>query len=249
MSSYFILIFAGLLAGGLNAIAGGGTFISFPALVWLGIPPISANATATLTALPGYCTSAWSFKTHILSEGRASLIRFISISILGGAVGAVLLLSTSNQIFSAIVPYLMLFATLVFTFGQKLIAKISGKTQLGVMAAIIIFFFVSIYGGYFNGGLGIMLLASFSVIGHANIHYMNGMKNLLSAILSIVSASIFIASGLIDWPSALVLGLATAIGGFIGGHFSVKIKNVSYLRVFIMCVGFFLSLAFFLKNY
>ncbi len=249
MTSFIILTLAGLIAGSLNAVAGGGTFISFPALIWLGIAPVSANATATLTALPGYFTSAWSFRKEIASESKSHLYHTIILAIVGGCIGAVLLLSTSDRLFSGIVPYLMLFATFLFAFGRILLRSFSGKGLLGIAASSAILLIVSIYGGYFNGGLGIMLLASFSIIGHTNIHYMNGMKNLISGILSLASTMIFIASGLIDWSSALILGIATAIGGFVGGYYSTKIRNIALLRGFIMCVGLFLSAAFFYKYY
>jgi len=249
MISVITLIAAGLMAGALNAVAGGGTFISFPALVWLGIPPVSANATATLTALPGYFTSAWAFKGEIARESKAALGRILLFAVLGGCIGAVLLLNTSDKLFSGLVPHLMFFATMLFAFGQKMIKKINGHAQISVPVSSLIIVGVSVYGGYFNGGLGIMLLASFTIIGYSNIHFMNGMKNLISAILSSASAVIFIMSGLIEWPSALILGSATAVGGLIGGHYSTKIKNISYLRIFIMIVGLTLSVLFFIKNY
>jgi len=233
--------YSGRLAGGLNAVAGGGTFISYPALIWLGIPPVTANATATLTALPGYIASALAFKKEIIKESKADLFRILTISIIGGCIGALLLLNTSDKMFSGIVPHLMLFATALFAFGPKLIARIKGDGRLGLVA--------SVYGGYFNGGLGIMLLASFTIIGYRNLHFMNGMKNLISAILSSSSATIFIFSGLIDWHSAVILGTSTAIGGVVGGHYSTQIKNISYLRVFIMLVGLSLSVIFSVQNY
>ena len=143
----------------------------------------------------------------------------------------------------------MLFATALFAFGPKLIARIKGDGRLGIVAAAIIILIVSVYGGYFNGGLGIMLLASFTIIGYRNLHFMNGTKNLISAILSSASAIIFIFSGLIDWHSAGILGAASAVGGVVGGHYSTRIKNTSYLRVFIMLVGLSLSVIFFIQNY
>lgn len=247
MTTYLILIAAGLCAGGLNAIAGGGTFISFPALVWTGIPPIMANATATLTALPGYCASAWSFRKDLMSEGTANLKRIVIIASIGGVIGALLLLATSDQVFSGIVPYLLMLATIMFAFGQKIIGRFSGSAGLGLMASTIVMLVVSIYGGYFNGGLGIMLLACFTVMGYTNLHYMNGLKNLLSALLSVVSAAIFIASGLIDWHAALILGTATAAGGYIGGHYSTKVKNIALLKKFIIAVGVVLTIVFFIR--
>ena len=249
MTSEIILIAAGLFAGGLNAVAGGGTFISFPALIWLGIPPVSANATATLTALPGYFTSAWAFRGEIAKESKANLFKILGFAVIGGCIGAGLLLNTSDKLFSGIVPYLMLFATLLFAFGQHLISALNGPAKLSLFVSSTIIILVSIYGGYFNGGLGIMLLASFTILGYSNLHFMNGMKNLISGILSLASATIFIMSGLIDWNAAIILGSATAVGGLIGGHYSAKIRDIRLLRLFIMIIGFTLSVLFFAQSY
>ncbi|WP_439110189.1 sulfite exporter TauE/SafE family protein [Lentibacter sp.] len=246
MLEILVLCAAGFAAGALNAVAGGGTFISFPALVWLGVPPIMANATATLTAIPGYAGSAWAFRRDISAEGAVSLRGMLAIAALGGLIGALLLTVTSEAAFVGLVPWLLLLATGVFAAGPKILQMLKGKGlgALGGSAALMV---VSVYGGYFNGGLGIMLLAAFGVMGFQNLHGMNGLKNLMSALLSIVSATALAVAGLIAWKSALVLALATTAGGYVGAAYARKITNMKLLRGAIVAVGLVMTLLFFLK--
>ena len=246
MLEILVLCAAGFAAGALNAVAGGGTFISFPALVWLGVPPIMANATATLTAIPGYAGSAWAFRRDISAEGAVSLRGMLAIAALGGLIGALLLTVTSEEAFVGLVPWLLLLATGIFAAGPKILQMLKGKGlgALGGSAALMV---VSVYGGYFNGGLGIMLLAAFGVMGFQNLHGMNGLKNLMSALLSIVSATALAVAGLIAWKSALVLALATTAGGYVGAAYARKITNMKLLRGAIVAVGLVMTLLFFLK--
>lgn len=246
MLEIIVLCVAGFAAGALNAVAGGGTFISFPALVWIGVPPIMANATATLTALPGYIGSAWGFRHDTKPEGALGLRALFGIAALGGLIGALLLMVTSEAVFVGLVPWLLLLATVVFALGPKILEALKGRGfgPLGSAAAL---FVVSIYGGYFNGGLGIMLLAAFGLMGWSNLHAMNGMKNILSALLSLVSAATLALAGLIAWKSALVLALATTAGGYVGAAYARKITNMAMLRAAIVAVGLIMALLFFMK--
>ncbi|MHA7875742.1 sulfite exporter TauE/SafE family protein [Roseivivax sp.] len=246
--SLLVLTLAGLLAGIVNAVAGGGTLLTFPALVWLGVPPIMANATATLTALPGYLGSAWAYRRDIAAEGALSLRAIVILAALGGLLGAGLLLVTPGEAFTGIVPWLLLVATLAFALGPRLIAALQargrGAAGLGLSAFGVIA--VAGYGGYFNGGLGIMLLALFGLIGFRDLHGMNGLKNLLSAVLSSVSVVAYASAGLIAWDQALVLALATTLGGYIGARQARRITNTGPLRAGIVAVGAVLTLVFFL---
>ena len=234
-------------AGALNAVAGGGTFISFPALVWIGIPPVMANATATLTALPGYAGSAWAFRRDMEAEGPISLRLMLGIAVLGGLLGALLLTVTSDEAFMGLVPWLLLVATAVFAAGPWLLPRLAGGAGLGLAGAVGVLLAVSVYGGYFNGGLGIMLLAAFGLMGFKNLHGMNGLKNVLSALLSLVSAVTLALAGLIAWKSALVLALATTVGGYTGAALARKITNLALLRAGIVAVGLIMTILFFMK--
>ncbi|RFP88542.1 sulfite exporter TauE/SafE family protein [Rhodobacteraceae bacterium 63075] len=247
MLEMLVLGIAGFSAGALNAVAGGGTFISFPALVWIGIPPVMANATATLTALPGYVGSAWAFRRDMEAEGPISLRPMLGIAVLGGLLGALLLTVTSDEAFMGLVPWLLLVATAVFAAGPWILPRLAGGAGLGLAGAVAALLAVSVYGGYFNGGLGIMLLAAFGLMGFKNLHGMNGLKNVLSALLSLVSAVTLALAGLIAWKSALVLALATTAGGYIGAALARKITNLALLRAGIVAVGLIMTILFFMK--
>ena len=249
MFSTFVLVIAGLLAGGVNAVAGGGTLLSFPALVWLGVPPIMANATATLTALPGYIGSAWAYRDDIKAEGALRLRTIVTVAACGGLIGAGLLLATPGDAFIGIVPWLLLMATTLFAIGPKLVAHMRSKGNgvAGPVLSALGIGVVAAYGGYFNGGLGIMFLAVFGLIGFRDLHGMNGLKNLLAAVLSVVSVTTYATAGLIAWESAAVLAVSTTVGGYIGAKYARRIKRTEPLRVAIIAVGAVLTVVFFVK--
>ncbi|SEN47975.1 hypothetical protein SAMN05216227_101525 [Pseudorhodobacter antarcticus] len=244
-----ILIMAGFAAGALNAVAGGGTFLTLPALIYTGVPPVAANATATLTALPGYVASAWAYRHDLRAEGALGLRAVLAVAAFGALAGAGLLLVTSDSVFTGLVPWLLLGATVLFAIGPRLIAatRSQGFGPAGPLVSAAVLLAVSIYGGYFNGGLGIMLLAAFGLLGYSDLHNMNGLKNVLSAALSLISALAFVAAGLIVWQAAVPMAIASALGGFAGGHYSRKITNTALLRLFITAVGVGMSVLFFLR--
>lgn len=244
---FFVTItISGLLAGALNAVAGGGTFLTFPALVWLGVPPIMANATATIGALPGYASSAWGYRADVSAEGTLGLRAIISLGALGGLLGAGLLLVTPGAVFEGLVPWLLLVATVLFATGPRVLAfvRARGFGPAGPVLSGAAVLAVSIYGGYFNGGLGILLLAMLGLIGFVNLHGMNGLKVLLSAVLSLVSAAAYAAAGLIDWDAALIMAVATTIGGYLGAR-GAKLIRMDHLRIGITAVGLVMTLLFF----
>ncbi len=243
-----VLIVAGLAAGMLNAIAGGGTFISFPALVWVGVPPVMANATATLTALPGYLSSAWAYRHDIETRDPLPIVNLLMIAAIGGLAGAGLLLVTSQSVFSALVPWLLLLGTLVFGLGPYAMTHLNLAAKPPRLVAIGVMLTVSIYGGYFNGGLGIMLLAAFGLMGMTNLHGMNGLKNIISALLSMVSVVAYSVAGLIAWDAALVLALAQFSGGYLGARAALRITDPTKLRWAITGIGIIMTAIFFMRS-
>ncbi|EPX77949.1 sulfite exporter TauE/SafE family protein [Salipiger mucosus] len=249
MLSYAVLIVAGLLAGALNAVAGGGTFLSFPALVWAGVPPVAANATATLAALPGYLGSTWAFRQDIAASHRLPPLLVIGTAALGGGLGAFLLLATPGEVFSGIVPWLLGFATVIFALGPRITALLTrrGLGKPGVVAVTLTLMIVTSYGGYFNGGVGILLLAALGLLGMSNLKEMNGLKNLMSSILSLISVTIYVAAGLIAWKHALVMGLACAAGGYLGAALFRRVSKPAVLRVFITLVGTVMTIVFLVR--
>lgn len=246
MLDYLVLVLAAFLAGILNTIAGGGTFLTFPALVYAGVPPVSANATSAVAVFPGYFGGAAGFQRELRSFESESLFKVIAVTGIGGLMGSLLLLMSSNEVFSAIVPFLLLMATLVFAFSDKIQAW-ARENRLGVQPnGSIGTILVSIYGGYFNGGLGIVLLALFSLWGMKDIHTMNGLKNGLSFVLSAISVATFAVAGIVIWPQALAMMLAAIVGGYLGAPIA-RALPVNVVRGLVIGVGAAMSAIFFVR--
>src|SRR6056300_914175 len=243
MLEWIVLIVAAFAAGVLNTIAGGGSFLTFPALVFSGLPPVAANATSAVAVLPGYLSGTLGFAKELRAFDRGLLIRLTLWTLAGGLVGAGLLMASSNQAFSMLVPFLLLGATGVFLFSQNLRAwaernarKIAPYGAFGLVV-------VTIYGGYFNGGLGIVLLALFALWGMTDIHQMNGLKNGLSFALSLISVVAFAVGGLVAWPQAFVMMGAATVGGYAGAPIARALPRAA-VRWLVIVVGFGMSAIF-----
>ncbi len=238
-----LLLAAAFLAGALNSVAGGGSFLTLPALVFTGVPPVVANATGTVALLPGYIAGAWGFREDTAAPPGLSMRLLVVLSLLGGAAGAALLLLTSNAAFNRIVPWLLLAATALFAFGPQLRSRLAGGTPstsratVGVLA-------VAAYGGYFNGGLGILLLALFGLLGQTNLNAMNGLKNWVSALLTAIAVLIYAAGGLVQWREALLMMVAATLGGYVGARVARRIP-ANWLRAGIVLTGLVMSALFF----
>lgn len=244
-----ILVVAAFLAGLLNAIAGGGSFLTFPALAFVGIPPIAANATSAVAVFPGYLSSALGFRKQLGELPRNALWAYTILSIIGGALGAVLLLITPSELFEWIVPWLLLLATLLFAFDKSLrrLSRQSRTKQTGrPFGKTIATLLVTTYGGYFNGGLGIVLLALFSGLGMRDIQLMNGLKNILSFILSAASVLTFTSAGIVRWPEAVLMMISATLGGYAGAYLAQTLPSAT-IRALVIVVGFSMSLVFFIR--
>ena len=241
-----VLMFAALLAGALNAVAGGGTFLTFPALVYVGVPPIPANATSTLAVFPGYLSGALGFRQELAAIDRSRLLRLLGLSLLGGLIGSLLLLVTPARVFQAVVPWLLLLATLVFAVGDAMAARFQGRTGRPLVPLGPGTFIVSVYGGYFNGGLGIMLMALFSAAGMRDLNAMNGIKNGISFVLSAISVATFASAGLIAWPEAVLMMGGSTAGGYLGARVA-RVMSRLVVRTLIVGVGLGMSALFFLR--
>lgn len=247
MIEIFIIVAAGFLCGALNAIAGGGTFVTLPVLIWIGIPPVVANATATTMAVPGYIASVWAFRHDIRAEGALRLGTIIMIAALGGILGAVLLIVTSPDAFMTLVPWLLLTATLLFAFAPRL-QNLSERGSIGTRStsiAVIVLLLVTTYGGYFNGGLGIIMLAALALQGYRNIHGMNGLKNLLASILSTLSVVTFMTADLIAWDAAIPMAIANICGAYLTSKFVRHMTRIDVLRGVIIAIGGVMTVVFF----
>jgi uncharacterized membrane protein YfcA len=238
-----LLIVAGFGAGIINAIAGGGSFLTFPALVFTGVPTIAANATSAVAVFPGYLSGALGFLKELKTYPRGQITILIGLSILGGVLGSLLLLVTPASVFSFVIPWLLGFATLLFAFGKQVSAWATSRSgQDGVMGHVATLI-VCIYGGYFNGGLGIVLLALFSALGMRDLNLMNGLKNVMSFALSGASVATFALAGIVVWPQAVVMMVAATVGGFVGAKLARRM-SASLVRSIVVVIGVAMTLVF-----
>ncbi len=245
---WVVVGFAGFFGGMLNSVAGGGSFITLPALIFVGVPPVAANATGTAALLPGYIASAWRFRNDIEFPANLSFKLIAFIAILGGCIGAVILMLTSNKLFSTLIPWLIILATIALIIGPLFLKRKDKEAEyphLGAPIIVVILLAVCIYGGYFNGGLGIILLATFALMGQTNIHGMNGLKNIISALLTVVAVIVYAIGSAISGEYLLFVGAMAILGGYVGAAFAYRISQKA-LRVFIVFVGCLTSIGFFL---
>ena len=250
------LVAAAGAAGMVNAVAGGGTLITFPTLLLLGTSPITANATSTLALTIGTAGSVFGFHRQIAAN-QQWLIRFLPASVLGGLLGGILLTRTHEHVFAKMVPFLILFATILFLLqgAFRRFAGLSDNSNTpatphhhAVWAAVLFQFFVAVYGGYFGAGIGILMLASLGCLGLTNIHEMNGLKTVLASVINFVAAIYFIFAGIIDWPKAALMTVGAVAGYFVGAHYSQRLPQ-RRVRQIITSVGFFIAAVMFYKQF
>jgi uncharacterized membrane protein YfcA len=246
----------GFIAGAMNAMAGGGTFFSFPAMLMAGVPPVAANASNTVALWPASISSAWAYRHEVRRHGRWAALLAV-LSVIGGLIGGLLLLAISNETFMRLIPWLLLVATTLFAFSSqvgKLIdwlkghLKIATTDQPGSTGGALFQLMVAIYGGFFGAGMGILTLAALSIQGFEDIQEINALKNLTSAMNYTVAAATFVIAGAISWPHTLVALVTAAIGGYVGAVFARKLPAV-WLKRLVIAVGAVLSLIYFTKTY
>lgn len=251
-SAWVLLALAAFGAGGLNALAGGGSFLTFPALVFVGVPPIAANATSALAVSPGYLGSCWAMRAQLAGLPAGLLRREAALAALGGLVGALLLLVTPAQVFARLVPWLLLLATGLFMLGPRLARWLQpvepssraagGATLRGLGLAL-----VAVYGGYFNGGLGILLMALYVVCGERDLRVANALKNLNSLVLSLLSVAAFVWAGAVQWSAGLWMMAAATLGGWAGAHLAQRL-SAAWLRAGVIATGLVMSALFFARG-
>ena len=254
--SYLIIAAGAFVAGGMNAMAGGGTFFSFPALLAAGVPPVTANASNTVALWPASFSSAWAYRREIRRHGRMALL-LTFVSLLGGLSGGLLLLATSNEAFSALIPWLLLLATTLFAFSARIsrgVAWLKQRVGLGGDRAhpgspggAIFLFLVAIYGGFFGAGLGILTLAALSIQGFEDVQDLNALKNLSSAVNYTTAAATFIIAGAVSWPHTLVMLVTALIGGYAGASLARRLPSI-WLKRLIIAVGSSLTVVYFFKT-
>lgn len=248
MNSYLLLSIAALGAGLLNSVAGGGMFLTFPALVFTGVPSIIANATSTIALIPGILASSVAYRHDFRKSQKLPLVPLLVSSVAGGIVGALLLLYTPQSTFDSVIPWLLLFATSLIAFGPRISPLLKSVIHIGPVTVVVIQFFIAIYGGYFGGAIGILMLATWTIFGLTDIHMMNAHRTLLGAATNSVAAILFIAAHKVWWRQALVMLVFCVVGGYIGAIVAKKIRP-GYVRIFVIVISTTITIAFFLRKH
>jgi len=238
-----LVVLAAAAGGAVNAVAGGGTLLTFPAIVGLGLDPRIANATSTVALWPGAVSSMWGYRGE-LTGTRRWLLHFTLPSLLGGGLGAWLLLATSAASFAHIVPFLVLGATTLFLVQKPLMTWVRGHGPdthaggAGPAMPLPLFYLsqfgVGVYGGYFGAGIGILMLAVLGMMGETNIHRMNGLKNWGGLCMNFVAAVSFAASGIVDWPVALAMAVGGIVGGYAGSRVAQRVGQQPVRRAVVV---------------
>lgn len=236
-----VLALSSALAGAVNSIAGGGTLLTFPTLIWLGLPPIAANATSTVGLVPGSIAGAWGYRAE-LGEVRQWLLWLIPASLLGGAAGALLLLVTPPALFAQLAPVLVLGATLLFAVSGPLGRRLAlghdgappspGRVAMVVLAQLLI----SVYGGYFGAGMGILMLAAYALLDLGSIHRANGLKTFAGFCINGIAAALFVARGVVHWPAALTMILGSILGGYLAARVARRLGQ-GPVRALVIAIG------------
>jgi uncharacterized membrane protein YfcA len=252
LHSAIVLFVAGALGGALNAVAGGGSFVAFPALLFTGVAPIPANATNCFALWVGTTASGGAYRQRF-DISRRVFVPLLLISVLGGVLGALLLLKTPAHTFMRVLPWLMLGATLLFAFGKKLSGDRPSSlahdaSTSALFWACVFELFVAIYGGYFGGGVGIINLAMLAALGMTDIHSMNALKVALGAVINGVAVVTFIAARAIVWPQGVVMTIGAILGGYSAAHYAQKLPQ-AWIRAFVILVGSGMTGYFFYKAY
>ena len=251
MTTALFLLLAGFIAGAMNAIAGGGSFVSFPALVAVGVPAVAANASSTVALVPGTLASAWAYTTGphrvgLMGFGGLSFRELLAVSVAGGLAGAVLLLSTPGATFDAVIPWLLLWATIVFAFGRRIGAALRRRVRLGRGAALVVQFVLGMYGGYFGGAVGLMMMAAWMLLEATDLKAMNPARTLLTSAMNIVAVLCFVVAGKVWWPQALSVLVGAATGGYVGARIGQRLPPVA-VRVVVTLVTVSMTVVFFVR--
>ena len=241
-----LLVFvAGLWAGLQNALAGGGSFVTLPALIVSGMSPLAANITSTVALFPRLVTSGLAGRKLVTGAGRLPFKALFILSIVGGALGGLLLLNTPSKVFARLVPWLVLFATAVFAWGSFRRRPAESAAHLGPWAAGVAQLLIAIYGGYFGGGIGFLMMAALTMAGLPTRNA-RATKNVLAGVMNASAVALFVMSPQVHWQQAVVLGVGAIIGG-LGGAWALQRVNEKALRIAIVCIGIALTVGLFLK--
>ena len=248
MNAFLLVGCAGFLAGAMNALAGGGSFVSLPALIAAGVPPVQANASSTVALLPGGAVSAWAYREGLGPVGAASLRSLIAVTLLGGISGALLLLWTPTKVFDFLLPWLLLLATVMLAFGRGLGEALRRRWHIGRWKVLPIQFVLGVYGGYFGGAVGIMMMAVWGLLDSRELKSLNAPRTLLVTLANSLAALTFVVAGAVHWPETIVMLVASAAGGYGGAQLGRR-APAPLVRAATLVLTACITVAFFLKAY
>ncbi len=248
MQELLIVLLAGLMGGTMNAAAGGGSFVTVPAMIAVGIPSVSANMSSTIALMPGALVSGWAYRHNFPKVPGISIRPLVVTMLVGGLFGALLLMWTPSSSFDKVLPWLLLFGALVFAFGKNVTDLLKGHFTIGMKTLYVLHALLGIYGGYFGGAVGIMTMATWTLLGTVDIRSMNALKVVLVAAANSTACVLFAFSGLVYWTETLVMLVGTTIGGMIGAQIGLRV-NPQRLRTTIVIMNFVITAVFFYKKY
>jgi uncharacterized membrane protein YfcA len=248
MNGLFLVAGAGLLAGGMNALAGGGSFVTLPALIAAGVPSVQANASSTVALYPGGLASAWAYRDGLGPIGSVSLRAMIVTTLIGGICGALLLLLTPAKTFDFVVPWLLLFATLALAFGRRFGEWMRERWHIGRAAVLVIQFVLGVYGGYFGGAVGIMMMAVWGLLDSRELKLLNAPRTLLVSAANTMAVLAFIVAHAVHWPETLAMLVGATLGGYGGAHVGRR-APARVIRYGTLTLTACITIAFFVRAY
>ena len=244
MNHALLLLAAGLLAGTMNALAGGGSFVTLPAMIAAGVPPVQANASSTVALVPGGLASAWAYRDGLGPVCGVSLGRLLGVTLAGGLAGAVLLIETPAALFDAALPWLLLFATLALAFGRQAGAALRRRVRIGPPAMLALQFVLGLYGGYFGGAVGLLMLATWGLLGALDAKALNAPRTFLVTAANSVAVLVFVLTRAVVWPQTLVMLAGATLGGYAGARLG-RVLPAPAVRVGTLAFAASVTLVFF----
>jgi uncharacterized protein len=248
MQSMVVVVGAGFVAGAMNALAGGGSFVSLPALIAVGVPPVLANTSSTVALFPGGLASAWAYRDGLRPVGAVSLRALLAATVCGGLVGALLLLRTTSTAFAFVLPWLLLVASIALAFGRRIGEALRARWHIHAHAVLAVQFALGIYGGYFGGAVGIMMVAMWGLVDRCDLKQLNAPRTLLVSAANAVAVLAFIAAGAVRWPETLAMLLGAVLGGYGGARIGRRAPP-GLIRAMTLLATSCITLAFFVKTY
>jgi uncharacterized membrane protein YfcA len=248
MTQWILIAGAGILAGAMNALAGGGSFVTLPVLIAAGVPSVSANASSTVALYPGGAASAWVYRDGLNDVCGVPMRPTLAATLAGGLLGALLLLWTPGAVFDRVLPWLLLAATFMLAFGPRLGPALRTHFRAGLVTVLLIQFMLGIYGGYFGGAVGLMMMAAWALLDGTDVKALNPQRTLLVTAANSVAVLCFVIAGAVRWPEALTMGVGALLGGYVGAHAGKRLPP-TLVRLATVLLAMVMTVIFFVRAY